>query len=212
MTDKLLIEALERIIAAGREHRDHIGILPRAMITIAADALAEHRSQQEEAQEPAGLDVDKLTDLIAEHLSCTWHCGRVWEAWSYGTMSREDFSPVDASDTPREIAEAIVSKFSLAPSESEALNIGAVLAYTVKPSRGVCGSTIGADGSGDFAVVFLGSEEDGANAAARYVRSLEQSGKRLSNAVIMHGDIYSGRTITIVDTALSASGQKGEPT
>lgn len=85
--------------------------------------------------------------------------------------------------------------------EDAALNIGAVLAYTVKPRAGVYGATMGADGSGDFAVVFLGTEAQGADAAALYVRALEQSGARLANAVIMHGDLYAGRAITIVDAA-----------
>ena len=59
--------------------------------------------------EPA-LDREALVDLIAEHLRGTYHCNRVWEAWNIGTMSQEDFEPVDESDTPGEIADAIIAK------------------------------------------------------------------------------------------------------
>lgn len=51
-----------------------------------------------------------LVDLVAEKLAGTYHCGRVWQAWSYGTMGPDDFSPVEESDTPGEIADAVVLK------------------------------------------------------------------------------------------------------
>lgn len=55
------------------------------------------------------LDREALTDLIAEHLSGTYHCHRVWNAWNVGTMSEGDFSEVNESDTPAEIADAILA-------------------------------------------------------------------------------------------------------
>jgi len=55
------------------------------------------------------MNEDALTDLIAGHLSLTYHCTRVWNAWNVGTMSQDDFEPVDESDTPREIARAILA-------------------------------------------------------------------------------------------------------
>ena len=54
------------------------------------------------------LDKDELAQLIAEHLGDTYHCTRVWEAWHVGTMSQDDFEPVDESETPTEIADAII--------------------------------------------------------------------------------------------------------
>lgn len=51
---------------------------------------------------------ESLTDLIAEHLSGTYHCHRVWSAWQVGTMSEDDFSDVGDSETPGEIAAAIL--------------------------------------------------------------------------------------------------------
>ena len=58
------------------------------------------------------LDRDALAELIAEHLSGTYHCTRVWSAWGVGTMTQDDFEPVDESDTPGEIADAIIAKLN----------------------------------------------------------------------------------------------------
>lgn len=57
---------------------------------------------------------DALVDLIAAGLRGTYHCGRVWEAWSVGTMSQQDFEPVDESDTPGEIADAVLALLAAA--------------------------------------------------------------------------------------------------
>ena len=50
-----------------------------------------------------------VAETVAEQLRGTWHCNRVWEAWSIGTMGRNDFSPVDESDTPYDVADAILA-------------------------------------------------------------------------------------------------------
>lgn len=62
-------------------------------------------------------DVDALADKIAECLHGTYHCTRVWEAWHVGTMSQDDFEPVDESETPREIAEEIVALLASTPAQ-----------------------------------------------------------------------------------------------
>ena len=55
------------------------------------------------------IDRDALIDAIAQGLRGTWHCTRVWEAWHIGTMSQDDFEPVDESETPTEIADAVLA-------------------------------------------------------------------------------------------------------
>ena len=55
------------------------------------------------------IDRDALIDAIAQGLHGTWHCTRVWEAWHVGTMSQDDFEPVDESETPTEIADAVLA-------------------------------------------------------------------------------------------------------
>ena len=57
---------------------------------------------------------EKLIDMIAEHLSGTYRCLRVWEAWNFGTMSQDDFDDVGESDTPTELADAILAALSTA--------------------------------------------------------------------------------------------------
>lgn len=64
-------------------------------------------------------DVDALADKIAECLHGTYHCNRVWEAWHVGTMSQDDFEPVDESETPREIAEEIVALLASTPAPAQ---------------------------------------------------------------------------------------------
>ena len=73
--------------------------------TWAAAWKAALAAQAGPAQAP--LTVEALADKIAELLRGTYHCNRVWEAWSVGTMSEDDFEPVDESETPHEIAEAL---------------------------------------------------------------------------------------------------------
>lgn len=90
-----------------------------AVVVTALDAmLAAHDARVadleaggvERLRSPAGPDREALTDLIAEQLRGTYHCNRVWEAWFVGTMSQRDFEPVYDSDTPGEIADAIIAK------------------------------------------------------------------------------------------------------
>lgn len=59
---------------------------------------------------------ESLSESIADQLHGTWHCRRVWEAWNVGTMHRDDFSRVDESDTPDEIADAVLANPVIAAS------------------------------------------------------------------------------------------------
>ena len=61
------------------------------------------------------IDRDALIDAIAQGLHRTWHCKRVWEAWHVGTMSQDDFEPVDDSETPTEIADAVLALLAAPP-------------------------------------------------------------------------------------------------
>lgn len=107
----LLSYAAENDPGQGDPERDD----PR--ITAAAEALAAHEAAPQHAGRADAQPVDKLdaptrealADVIATGLSGTWHCTRVWRAWDVGTMSQDDFEPVDESDTPGEIAEAILA-------------------------------------------------------------------------------------------------------
>lgn len=63
------------------------------------------------------IDRDALIDAIAQGLHGTWHCTRVWEAWHVGTMSQDDFEPVDESETPTEIADAVLALLATHPTQ-----------------------------------------------------------------------------------------------
>lgn len=61
--------------------------------------------------EPAGDELpESVIDAVAEALGDAYDCGRVWSAWSYGTMGHDDFSLV-AEDAERvaEIARAAIN-------------------------------------------------------------------------------------------------------
>jgi hypothetical protein len=87
------------------------------------DCIAELERQLAERGEAAVFNIDSATDLIAEALKGTYHCNRVWAAWGVGTMSEDDFSPVEESETPREIAEALAAKLYTGPQVPEGWQI-----------------------------------------------------------------------------------------
>ena len=74
-----------------------------------ADAWEERAEQLQAAPARPLPTKDALADIIAAGLRGTYHCTRVWSAWSYGTMGQDDFSPADESDTPAELADAILA-------------------------------------------------------------------------------------------------------
>lgn len=41
---------------------------------------------------------ERVQEAVAESMTGIYYCGRVWSAWGYGTMSRDDFSPAGEDD------------------------------------------------------------------------------------------------------------------
>jgi len=78
--------------------------------------------------------------------------------------------------------------------------LGAVLTYVTDGYGGVGGQQVGADGRGEYAVIFTG-EPDKADAAARdYYKKLVASGSRIKQATIVANyEGYYGMPITIID-------------
>ena len=72
------------------------------------------------------IDRDALIDAIAQGLHGTWHCTRVWEAWHVGTMSQDDFEPVDESETPTEIADAVLALLAAQPAAQQGVAYAAL--------------------------------------------------------------------------------------
>ncbi len=57
----------------------------------------------------APLTREALAEIVRSHLTSTYHCTRVWEAWHVGTMTEDDFEPASESDMAEDIADAILA-------------------------------------------------------------------------------------------------------
>lgn len=85
-----------------------------------------------------------------------------------------------------------------------------VLVYRDKGRSGVGGQTIGANGAGEFAVVYYGMDEAEADIHARAtVRGLEAGGHKITEAFIVSGEGYHGPVITHVGLPLPNTGEQG---
>ena len=85
--------------------------------------------------------------------------------------------------------------------------IGGVLTYEIKSSGRVCGNTIGADGSGEFAVVIEGTPDVADQWARDYLRKMEASGVRLGRILFVSGhETYSGCPIQTVAPNVELTG------
>ena len=78
---------------------------------------------------------DPLAELLATEIpDDIFACNRVWEAWSYGTMSQDDFTPAnEESGLIAEIADAILAagyvkpRVITSPAQLEALPFGSAV-------------------------------------------------------------------------------------
>ena len=87
--------------------------------------------------------------------------------------------------------------------KAEAVKIGAVMTYSSDGMSGVAGQMLGADGSGDFAVLFTGERADCEAAARLYYRRLEKAGHRLNAVSIVANDRgWKGDSVRIVSAPL----------
>jgi hypothetical protein len=87
--------------------------------------------------------------------------------------------------------------------------IGAVLAYDTKGHNKPCGQMIGANGAGQFVVIFHGTSEQGNAAAREHIRSLERSGYRFNSCLVVDSEEgYHGPVITHVNAAIDAQGKE----
>lgn len=68
-----------------------------ALVAITADRASRQVANKAEV-EPVAIDRDAVRDAVADSMVDLYHCGRVWSAWSYGTMDESDFSPAAEDD------------------------------------------------------------------------------------------------------------------
>ena len=77
--------------------------------------------------------------------------------------------------------------------------IGGVLTYKRKGRKGVCGTTIGADGAGEYAFVIEGTPEEASAWAVAHVRNEEAGGARFESVtIVLAEECYSGPMLRIV--------------
>ena len=63
-----------------------------------------------EAQPAGEVDREKLIDALAQSLTGSYDCMRVWSAWGVGTMGEEDFNPIsDDRHRLEEIADELIT-------------------------------------------------------------------------------------------------------
>ena len=85
--------------------------------------------------------------------------------------------------------------------------IGGVLTYEIKSGGKACGQTLGADGSGEFAVVINGTAEVAEQWAKDFLRKVEASGARLGRIVFVAAEeCYTGQAVTVVSPNAKLTG------
>ena len=80
------------------------------------------------------------------------------------------------------------------------MTINAVLTYRDKGTRRACGQTVGADGRGDYAVLFDSETvPEAEDAAYAYVKQLDEYERgRICDVKIIAGEYFSGNSIRII--------------
>jgi hypothetical protein len=70
--------------------------------------------------------------------------------------------------------------------------LGGVLSYTTTGHRRPCGQALGANGAGDFCIVFLCDREQAETKARDYLRKMESNGYRITTALFVPNDKNDG--------------------
>ena len=87
------------------------GIPHKTMTQMLCDALRALPTVQPEPGPALGADdrLERVKEALAEALWCAYDCTRVWSAWSYKTMSANDFEAIAQNDDRiTEIAQAAI--------------------------------------------------------------------------------------------------------
>lgn len=61
---------------------------------------------------PNGIDTEVLREQFASKCTGSYWCNRVWNAWNVGTMSEEDFHPLEETEFPDELVEIVIDHIS----------------------------------------------------------------------------------------------------
>lgn len=96
MTTKTTLQNIQDAITALKDGwvSTALSILEEARL----DEMAKQQLMQAGIYPPGTQESVALKDALAEALTSVYVCGRVWEAWQYGTMSESDFQPAAECD------------------------------------------------------------------------------------------------------------------
>lgn len=92
------------------------------LLEAALRALLDATEPQETTTPAAKSQLEAVTNAIEKVLDGqdALHCTRVWDAWGYGTMSEDDFSPVtNDAEAVHEIASAVLEALEPRPITDE---------------------------------------------------------------------------------------------
>ena len=92
------------------------------LLEAALRALLDATEPQDTTSPAAEAQLEAVTSAIEKVLDGqdALHCTRVWEAWGYGTMSEDDFSPVtNDAEAVNEIASAVLEALGPRPITDE---------------------------------------------------------------------------------------------
>lgn len=70
--------------------------------------------------------------------------------------------------------------------------LGGVLSYSTTGHNKPCGQTVGANGCGDYCILFGGTPDDADKKARDYIRSLERAGYKLTAVIFVPNDPDGG--------------------
>jgi hypothetical protein len=98
------------------------------------------------------------------------------------------------------VADALASELEELEKELETerkrRKIGAVLTYSTPGHSRPCGQTSGANGAGQYAIIYYGSPEEADSKAGEHIRELERFGYKLDSVhLVLLGETFSGRSI-----------------
>ena len=126
--EEALAQARETLADYQRANAGGYGAGNHTYLARALRVLLDATEPQETTTPAAKSQLEAVTNAIEKVLDGqdALHCTRVWEAWGYGTMSEEDFSPVaDDAEAVHEIASAVLEALGPRPITDEMVDAGA---------------------------------------------------------------------------------------
>jgi hypothetical protein len=86
-------------------------------------ALPKPVEQAQPEREPSIPTLEQIRAAIEDNLTCMYACTRVWEAWSVGTMSQDDFVHASETEFAEDTANAIRALFAAQQAQPERVGL-----------------------------------------------------------------------------------------